>query len=605
MIFLVAVVLVFAARLFYIQVLNDSFKSDANNNSTVHTAVYPTRGLIYDRHGNILVENKTCWNLMVTPAEVEPFDTARLADILGVERSFIEEKMAWYRKYRTRIGYRSVEFIHQMESADYLRFAEVAYQFPGFHGEAHSVRKYPVNAGGNLLGYVSEVDAPYIKKHPEYKSGDYVGRAGIEASMEHVLKGEKGNRIYYRNSRNKIVGSYLDGRMDTDAVPGKDVTTTIDRDLQVYGQQLMAGKIGSIVAIEPSTGEILALVSAPCLDVEKLDNMGKYYKEIASDPLKPMFNRAVQASYPPGSVFKLVGGLIGLQEGTLKPWYEYPCHQGYWYAPGKKVGCHAHRSPLDFEEAIMMSCNSYFCYVFKDIIENPAYPNVQAAFDRWREYVLSFGFGQKLGTDFPYELGGNIPTSDRYDRIYGKRGWKAHTIISLSIGQGEIGCTPMHLANLAAIMANRGYYYTPHIIKGTREIPIDERFTRRNYTLVDTSAFNVAVHGMWRAVNSGWGEGGTATIASVPGLDICGKTGTAQNPHGADNSVFICFAPKDNPRIAVAAYVEHGTWGATWAAPIASLMIEKYLAGEISENRKWLEKKMFEGDLISGLQYNQ
>jgi penicillin-binding protein 2 len=486
--------------------------------------------------------------------------------------------------------------LKQLPPETYMRFAEVAYKFPGFKGQARSIRQYPYNAGGNLLGYVSEVDAAFIKKHPdEYKSGDYAGKTGIEAARENDLKGEKGYTIYLRNSHNRIESRYRDGELDKEATPGKDITTTIDAELQNYGQLLMQNKVGSLVAIEPSTGEILTLVSSPGIDVDMLADIGKHYSDIASNPYRPMFNRAVQASYPPGSVFKLVNGLIGLQEGVLTPSTQYGCQMGYHFGRNK-LGCHAHPSPLDLERSIMMSCNAYYCYVLRDILENKKYGSIDEAMDKWNEYVKSFGFGRKLGSDFPSELGGTIPDSKYYNKVYRKGGWKATTVISISIGQGEIGCTPLHLANLCATIANRGHYYIPHMIKGTDDIKIDEKYYERQYTMVDTTHFPKVINGMWRAVNSGYGSGGTASIAAVPGLDICGKTGTAQNPRGADNSVFICFAPKDNPKIAVAAYVENGGFGATWAAPIASLLVEKYLNEEIS--RKDLEKRMIEGNLM-------
>ena len=373
--------------------------------------------------------------------------------------------------------------------------------------------------------------------------------------------------------------------------------TTIDAELQNYGQALMQNKVGSLVAIEPSSGEILALVSSPGIDVDVLADIGSNYSRIISDPNKPMFNRAVQASYPPGSVFKLVNALIGLQEGVVTPRTEYPCHMGYRYG-NRKMGCHDHRSPLDMKESIMMSCNAYYCYVFRSILEDSGNGTVAQALDRWNDYVQSFGFGHKLGSDFPSELGGDIPDSRLYDRMYGEGRWKATNIISLSIGQGEIGCTPLHLANLCATMANRGYYYIPHMIKESDGVEIDRKYKERQYTMVDTSYFQTLVDGMYMAVNSGYGSGATAAVAAVDGLEICGKTGTAQNPHGDDNSVFICFAPKDNPRIAVAAYIEHGSFGARWAAPIASLLVEKYLSGEISGARKPLEKRMLEGKLL-------
>ena len=590
---------VLIAKLFAIQILDDKYKINASNNSMVYDIIYPTRGIIYDRNGKIIVGNKVAYDILVTPKEVEPFDTLLLADALNITPEFLRGKMAEYRKNRKRIGYQSMVMLKQIPPETYMKFAEIQYKFKGFKGQVRSIRDYPVNAGGNLLGYVSEVDQSYIQRHPgEYRPGDYAGKTGIEAAREKELRGKKGYHIYLRNSHNQIEDKYRDGEMDQEAVPGKDIVTTIDADLQQYGQLLMQNKVGSLVAIEPSTGEILTMVSSPGIDVEMLADIGKHYTEIVSDPHKPMFNRAVQAPYPPGSVFKLVNGLIGLQEGVLKPEYTYPCNKGYYFG-SHKLGCHAHRSPLNLEEAIMMSCNGYFCYVMKNILENKKYKGPGEALDKWHEYLESFGFGHKLGSDFPSELGGTIPTSAYYNKIYGKGGWKFTTVISISIGQGEIGATPLQIANMCAIMANRGHYYIPHIIKDSDSLKIDQKYKERQYTLVDTTHFYQVIDGMWRAVNSGFGSGGTASIAAVPGLDICGKTGTAQNPRGADNSVFICFAPKENPKIAVAAYIENGGFGATWACPIASLLVEKYLNGTIDEKRKPLEQRVLDGNLMS------
>ena len=587
------------AKIFYIQIIDDRYKIDASNNSMVYDIIYPTRGVIYDRNGKIIVGNKVAYDILVTPKEVTEFDTLLLASVLEVEPDFIRSKMAEYRKNRRRIGYQSVIMMKQLSAEKYMKFSEIQYKFPGFRGQVRSIRDYPFNAGGNLLGYVSEVDQAYISRHPgEYRPGDYAGKTGLEAAREADLKGEKGYHIYLRNSHNQIQTRYKDGEMDKEAIPGKDIVTTIDADLQQYGQLLMQNKVGSLVAIEPSTGEILTMVSSPGIDVEMLADIGKHYKEIVSDPHKPMFNRAVQAPYPPGSVFKLVNGLIGLEEGVLKPEYTYPCNKGYYF--GKhKLGCHAHRSPLDLEDAIMMSCNGYFCYVMRNILENRKYRSQAEALDKWHDYVSSFGFGHKLGSDFPAELGGTIPTSNYYNKIYGKGGWKFTTVISISIGQGEIGVTPLQIANMCATVANRGYYYIPHIVKDSDSLRIDDKFREKQYTMVDTTNFKKVIKGMWNAVNSGFGSGGTASIAAVEGLDICGKTGTAQNPRGADNSVFICFAPMDNPKIAVAAYVENAGFGATWSAPIASLLVEKYLTGQISDKRKPLEERMLNGDLMS------
>ena len=590
--------LILISKLFVIQIIDDRYKLDADNNSMVYSIIYPTRGIIHDRNGRILVGNKVAYDLLVTPREVEEFDTLGLANVLDVHPDVIREKMAEYRKYRRRIGWQTVVMLKQIPQETYMKFAEIAYRFPGFRGQARSIREYPYNAGGNLLGYVSEVDANYLKRHPdEYKAGDYAGMTGIEAAREKELRGEKGYTIWLRNSKNKIESRYKDGEMDKEAIPGKDITTTIDAELQHYGQMLMQNKVGSLVAIEPSTGEILTMVSSPGIDVDMLANIGQHYGEISSNPYKPMFNRAVQAPYPPGSVFKLVNGLIGLEEGVVTTSTHYPCSMGYHFGRNK-LGCHAHKSPLSFEESIMMSCNAYYCYILRDLLENKKYGSIGIAMDKWQEYVKSFGFGQKLGSDFPSELGGFIPGSGYYNKVYGKGGWKATTVISLSIGQGEIGTTPLHMANLCATIANRGFYYIPHIVKDSDNVSIDPKYKEKRYTMVDTTHFPKVVGGMYRAVNSGFGSGGTASIAAVEGLEICGKTGTAQNPHGSDHSVFICFAPKDDPKIAVAAYGENGGFGATYAAPIASLLTEMYLNKEISEERKYLEERMLNSNLM-------
>ena len=433
---LCAVAAILIIKLFSIQIIEDKYKMDAENNSMVYSTIYPTRGIINDRNGNILVGNKVAYDLLVTPREVEEFDTLTFCKVLDVTPEFVREKMQEYKKNRRRIGFQSVVMLKQIEPETYMRFAEVAYKFPGFRGQARSIRDYPFNAGGNLLGYVSEVNQRYIDQHPgEYRSGDYAGQTGIEAAREKELRGEKGYNIYLRNSKNKIESRYKDGEFDKEAVPGDDITTTIDAELQHYGQMLMANKVGSLVAIEPSTGEILTMVSSPGIDVDQLANIGQHYKDIVTDPYKPMFNRAVQAPYPPGSVFKLVNGLIGLQEGVLTPQTQYPCSMGYHFGRNK-LGCHAHKSPINFEESIMMSCNAYYCYVLRNLLENKKYDSIDEAMDKWNEYVKSFGFGQKLGSDFPSELGGFIPDSKYYNKVYRKGGWKATTVISLSIGQG-------------------------------------------------------------------------------------------------------------------------------------------------------------------------
>ena len=594
-----AIILVFAViafRLFQVQILDKEYRITAENNALKYETIYPARGRILDRNGQVIVDNKISYDIMVTPFDVKEFDTLAFCRIFDLDTAFVKDKFREYRLYRRKIGYQSLVFKRQVTSEQYNMFIEKGFLFPGFTGVPRTSRSYPYEGGGNLFGYISEVDADYIKDHPEYKSGDYVGKTGMEEAYETLLRGEKGYNIYLRDAHNRIKEHYKDGEYDKTAVAGTDVTTTIDGTLQAYGEQLMRGKVGSLVAIEPATGEILTMVSSPGIDVNQLSDISKYYKDIVTDPYKPMFNRAVMSPQPPGSVFKLVNGLIGLQEGVLTPETLYGCHRGY-VVGNLRVGCHGHPSPINMYQSIMMSCNAYYCYVFRSILDNPKYDSVQEGFEHWKAYTESFGFGTKLGTDIPGEKAGTMPTVERYDRLHGKGRWRSISIISLSIGQGEIGCTPMHLANLAATIANRGWFYTPHLQKDTPACPIDDRFKERHYTMVDTAHFEEVVKGMELAINY-TGGGATATVARIPGIIACGKTGTAQNPHGDDHSVFITFAPKDDPKIAVVAYVENGGFGATWAAPIASLLVEKYLKGEISPERKALEKRVFDGNLM-------
>ncbi|NLD21522.1 MAG: penicillin-binding protein 2 [Bacteroidales bacterium] len=582
-------------RLFNVQIIEDKYRINAENNALKYKINYPARGRILDRNGGILVDNKLIYDIEVVPVDVKPFDTLALCKLFQIDESFVKERFEQYSRNRS-LRYNSVSFLKQVSSEMYNNFAEKSYLFHGFDAVVRTARSYPINSGGNLLGYISEVDQDFLDNNEGYSMGDFAGKTGMEMAFEDRLKGEKGYDIYLRDVNNRILEPYEDGMYDKEAVEGIDVVSTIDMNLQAYGQHLMENKVGSVVAIEPATGEILAMVSSPGIDVSQLAEINKYYSTLITDPYKPMFNRAVQSAQPPGSVFKIVNGLIGLQEGVLTPETKYPCHSGY--SVGKiKVGCHSHTSPIDMYQSLMMSCNAYYCYVFRDIIDNPKYESVSDAFDAWREYVMSFGFGTKLGTDIPYELAGNVPSRATYDKLHGENRWKSLSIISLAIGQGELGCTPLHLANLCATVANRGYYITPHYVKYNADGVVDSAYTIKHYTKVDPKYFPDVVEGMRRAVHGG--PGGTARSVEIPGIEMCAKTGTAQNPHGDDHSVFICFAPKDNPKIAIAAYVENGGFGATWAAPIASLMVEKYLKGEISPDRQYMEQNMIESNLLN------
>jgi len=590
--------LLLVARLFYLQLINSELKLSADNNAFRYETLYPPRGQIFDRNGKLIVSNRNAFDIMVTPVDVREFDTLELCRILNLDTSMVRSEFRRFKKYRTRIGYQTIPFAKHLEADRYSIFMESEYKYPGFTGVPRTERIYEYNAGGNLLGYVTEVDEKYLVRHPEYRSGDNAGRTGIEEACETELRGKKGCKIYLRDSRNVIKAQYKNGECDTAAVPGTNVITTIDAELQNYAENLMKNKVGSVVAIEPSTGEILTMVSSPGIDVSILGDISKHYRELNTNPFKPLFNRAVASTQPPGSVFKLVNGLIALQEGVVTPDTRFPCSNGY-HIGNLTVGCHTHYSPIDFRQAVMMSCNAYFCFLFRRILDNPKYPAIDSSFTVWRNYVGSFGFGSRLGSDFPSEKASSVPTVRRYDKMY--RGqWNSISCISLSIGQGEMGCTPLHLANLAAIIANRGYYYIPHIVRNHSDPEEDAKFKEKHYCAVDSIHFKPVIDGMWMAVNAGPWEGGTAWVAHVDGLNICGKTGTAENPHGDTHSVFICFAPRENPVIAIAVYMENAGFGGTWAAPVASLIAEKYINGDINRTpeRSAVENRILEANLL-------
>lgn len=570
------VVLIFvliAGRLFYIQIVDQRYKELARANALRHVVQYPPRGEVFDRNGEYLVQSRECYDLMVIASELPKrgFDTLRMSTVLNVTPEKIRREMANARM-RPRAPYVVMNYISK---EDKLRFDECNFQ--GFYTVYRTVRQYPREVGGNLLGYVSEVNADMLKRNPEYRMGDYVGWSGVERSYESLLKGRKGVKIHEIDTHGAIKGSYMNGRYDSLPEPGRYLISTIDARLQLLGEELMRGKVGAAVAIEPSTGEILMMVSSPSYDPDQLvgRERGNNYMKIIQDKRQPLYNRAVRTKYPPGSTFKVVQGLIGMQEGVLKPTDLHSCHMGY-QAGRLKVGCHAHGSPLDLRAAVATSCNAYFCYVFRDILDSRKYGGMKEGFDVWREYVESFGFGRKLGSDFLDERGGYVPDRSFYDRRY-RGSWNSLTVISLSIGQGELGCTPLQLANLAAIVANRGYYYIPHIVKRIEgQDSIDRRFYERHYTKVDSRHFEPIVEGMWQGV-----IGGTSRGAQLPGIEVCGKTGTAQNPHGRDHSTFMSFAPRNNPKIAISVYVENGGFGASTALPIASLLEEYYLTDTI------------------------
>ena len=577
---IIVVALCLAARMFWLQIIDDHYKVSADNNALLYQTQYPARGEIKDRNGNILVGNKTTYDIMVTPVDIEEFDTIDFCLTFHVDINDVRKKLKYYRENKRKIGYQTFTFIKQVPSSDYSHYAEKAYKFPGFYAISRTARVYPYEAGASLYGYINEADSAYLANNPEYRRGDYVGITGIERSYEDVLRGKKGYNIMVRDVHNRIRQSFKNGEYDVAAEPGKDLIASIDGPLQQYGEWLMKDKVGSIVAIEPSTGEILAIVSSPGLTVNDLSNIRKEYGRLASDPYKPMFNRAVMSAYPPGSVFKTVNALIGQQNGVITPDTKFSCSRGFYYAGGK-MGCHGHRSPLNLRESIMMSCNAYYANVFRAIMRDPNHQPISDAFDHWKEQVQKFGIGVKLGSDFPSELQGNLPSTKTYDKIHGKGKWSAFNILSLAIGQGEVGATPLQIANLAATIANKGYYIIPHLIRNAPDSLRRAKYTEKHWVGIDQQHFDPVIEGMYLAVNAPPGAGGTSRRAYIDDIVVCGKTGTAQNPHGRDNSVFMCFAPRENPKIAVCVYLENSGAGGTWAAPVASLIVEKYLKGEV------------------------
>lgn len=576
---IVAVVfVVLLIRVAKMQFFNDEYTTYAENLVRIEQTIYPPRGDIFDRNGEYLVQSRECYDLMVTynDLEVEGFDTMLVCELVGIEKESLTRalnkiKKDTYRRMRPDV----VASYVSKESK--LRFDEL--NIPGFSLVGRTVRWYPHHIAGNLLGYIGAASATTIKNDPYYTMHDYVGVSGLEASWEDTLRGEKGVRVMVKDSRTVIQGAYMDGQYDRAAVAGKSITTTIDFRLQAFAEELLKDKVGAVVAIEPSTGEILVMASSPTFNPDDLvgNDRSRNIAKLDNDILRPQFNRAIKSKYPPGSTFKLVQGLIGLQEGVLQPSYSYPCHNGYGAA--HKPACHSHASPLALQDAVAQSCNAYFCYVFSNILTNKKYGSIREAYNAWREAVLSFGFGQKLGVDMYGEETGNIPTSSVYDKKHKNR-WGPSHIISLSIGQGETLCTPLQMANLAAIIANRGYYYIPHVVKSIDgEASIDEKYREPHYVNVEARHFEPIIEGMWRSVNV---EGaGTSRVAYLPGWDVCGKTGTAENPAGQDHSTFLSFAPMNNPKIAVSVYIEHGRWGSESAAPIASLIEELYLTDTI------------------------
>ncbi len=592
--FFLLIGLFYIARLFYVQIMVDKYILSANNNVLRYVTQYPARGLVFDRTGKLLVYNEAAYDLMVIPRQVKNPDTMALCHLIGIDKAEFINRL---KKARNFSPYRPSIFEAQITRDSYGFLEEKLFLFQGFFVQSRTLRKYTYPVAAHTFGYIGEAGPDVIEKNSYYRPGDYIGISGIEKSYEEILRGKKGMKIRVFDVLNRDKGSFREGKYDTTSMAGTDLYSSLDAELQQYGEKLMTNKKGSIVAIEPQSGELLCVVSSPSYDPNLLAGniRKKNYTLLLQDTVYvPLFNRALMAMYPPGSTFKLVDALVGQQEGVLTPQTRYGCPGGFPLGNGKKVGCHPHPSPLDLIGAIQISCNSYFCRVFKSIIDNRFYPSTRKAYESWRKEVMSFGFGKRLGIDIPGELNGNIPTPAYYDKYHGVNRWRSMTIISLGIGQGEIGITPIQLANLAAVISNKGWYYAPHIIRAIgRKDSLNMAYSTKHIVLVDPRYFDVVIEGMADVVT-----GGTGTIAKIDSITMCGKTGTAQNPHGKNHSIFIAFAPISNPKIAIAVVCENAGYGAAWAAPIASLMIEKYLNHSVK--RKDLEDRMINGNLING-----
>lgn len=578
----VVIIIVYLIRLFTLQLLSEDFKISADSNAFLKRIQYPARGAISDRNGKLLVYNQPAYDVMVIMKEQQGVDTLDLCESLDITRDWYERRMEEIKDYRRNPGYSPYTqqlFMSQLSTEEFSRFQEKLFRFPGFYIQKRSIRQYNYPNAAHLLGDVGEVGPKDIEEDNYYRSGDYIGKLGVERSYETMLRGEKGMEILLRDVRGRIKGRYQDGKFDVAPIPGRNLTMSIDIELQALGERLMKGKLGSIVAIEPSTGEVLCMVSSPTYDPRIMTGRqrGKSQKMLADDPHKPLLNRGIMGQYPPGSTFKTSQALTFLQEGIITPASAYPCSHGFHFK-GLKVGCHAHGSPLPLVPAIATSCNGYFCWGLYYMFGNrQKYKTVGDAMTRWKDHMVSMGFGYKLGIDLPGEKRGMIPNAPFYDKVYRNR-WSGLTVISISIGQGEVNLTPLQIANLGATIANRGYYIIPHVVKEVQGMPLDTLYTRKHHTMVQPKHYNAVIEGMRQAV-----LGGTCRAANSSSYEVCGKTGTAQNPHGQDHSVFMGFAPRENPKIAICVYVENGSWGATYGVPIGALMMEQYINGGLSE----------------------
>ena len=590
--FIIVIALIYLIRLFDLQIQDSRYKASADSNAFLKKTIYPSRGLIYDRNDQLVVYNQPAYDVMLIPRDVQPFDTVDFCRTLNITPEQLVKRFADMRDKRLNPGYSAYtpqRLIAQLSSQDYGRLQEKLYRFPGFFIQKRILRQYNRPTAANVLGNIREVSSKDIENDDYYTLGDYTGDLGVEKSYERYLRGQKGVEILIRDARGRIQGRYEDGAHDIEPVSGRDLRLSLDIKLQEYAESLMVGKRGAVVAIEPATGEILCLASSPGYDPRLLvgRERGNNYKRLLDYESWPLFDRAIMASYPPGSTFKPTQGLIFLQEGIIDLNTTYPCHGGYING-GLRVGCHPHAAPLPLKPALQTSCNAFFCWGFKAMIDRRSkYGSSAAAFEIWKNHLVSMGYGYKLGVDLPGENRGFIPNAKFYDKYYKEGRWSANTIISVSIGQGEILATPLQIANLCATIANRGWFVTPHAVKQIQDTVMPAEYLERRRPTIDLKWFEHVAEGMRMAVT-----GGTCRRAALPDIEVAGKTGTAQNPHGNDHSAFMGFAPYRDPKIAVAVYVENGGWGATYGVPIGSLVIEKYLKGTIAPDRKPMEEQM-------------
>lgn len=597
-----AIALILIIQLFRLQILSSDYKDFADSNAFFKKTLYPSRGTISDRNGKLLVYNQPTYDIVYIPREVKPFDTLDFCRILGITKDQFEKRISDIKNKKLNPGYSSYTlqtFMTQLTMQEFGMFQENLYKFEGFDIQNRALRQYSYSNAAHLLGYVAEVSKTQMDNDAYYIRGDYAGKAGIENSYEETLRGEKGVEILLRDAHGRIQGKYENGVHDQEPVSGKNLKLSIDIELQAYGEYLMQNKIGSIVMIEPETGEVLCMVTSPTYDPSLLlgRDFGKNFSTLQNDPTTPLLNRSIQGTYPPGSTFKPTQGLIFLEEQIITPNTAYSCHGGYPPGGGRPK-CHPHYSPIPLEPAIATSCNSYFCYGLNAMLSNRnKYADIAQAFDTWKDYLVEMGYGYRLGVDLPSEQRGFIPNSKYYTKAFKRTNWSAPNVISIAIGQGEVTATPLQIANLSATIANRGYFHTPHVVKEVQNSPLDTAYSKKRIVSIGKDHYESIARGMAMAVT-----GGTCRGANIgPDFQICGKTGTAENPHGRDHSIFMGFGPFEKPKVAISVLVENGGFGATYAVPIGRLMLQKYLRGQVPASDKYIEDRIVNAVILPNI----